>query len=738
MRELIGKIGKLCENHVEKIVLAIAGIISAWLLFTGVVFSPDVVQYENKSFTPGQIDEYVAKKIDKLRGAMDRVTNRTDETAYVPRLTGPVEPNDRVMSVLGNRPQPESFVALLQSPLSYLGSAAAASQPLVATPATAVAKYRLPAVPRLTDVAVDYLRASAYVPLGDVTLERPYAGGQTQVDDIDLVTVEAKFKIADLWQQFRAYFNGPEVQKEQWRDPSLAEPKFAALQLERQEILDNGLWSDWKSVPPSRVCPYKQLFQVIENARDLPTGGIAIRMARYDNMLITMALLQPESYQIASADEQWYPPSFHASFKRLQQQVEQDEKRKKSEDARNQANMAATTTTTTTTTRRGDNTRGGTTPQGGRGTTTARGGRGEGTTGDTGYGGGRTGGRGTTTGRGGRGDTATDTQTGRGTGRGNRGTTNNPYPQANDSQNLTNQGPSTAQVAIDFLNSQIVAPTSQTTGTNLATLKEPLLVWALDDTVEAGKTYRYRLRIGVFNPVAGTGHVDDRDSAKKDQVILWSDPSQVTPAISIRKKVYFFAKDVQDRTMTASFEVARYLRGYWRTTDKDFQVRPGDTIGKEIETQKERKDKKTTADATGRITGAGVRPEDLMTMGDRPLGLGVTATEPGDDMTPPKVDFSTNALLVDLVEVSDWGGVSGVHPRTYYDVLYTEDGTRIEHMPANSRNWPKWLSDAYQEIKVNALKDKKPLRPFGQVRSSGVDRNSPYPPYSPYPPTRGR
>ena len=100
MRELIGKIGKLCENHVEKIVLAIAGIISAWLLFTGVVFSPDGVKYGNKTYSPGQIDEQVAQKLEQLRGKMDRVANRTDDATYVPRLTGPIGPNDVAMSVL--------------------------------------------------------------------------------------------------------------------------------------------------------------------------------------------------------------------------------------------------------------------------------------------------------------------------------------------------------------------------------------------------------------------------------------------------------------------------------------------------------------------------------------------------------------------------------------------------------------------------------------------------------------
>jgi hypothetical protein len=723
MRELIAKIGRLCENHVEKIVLVIAGIISAWLFITGVVISPDVVKYDNKNVAVSRVDEQVAQKLDKLRGNMDRVTNRTDETPYVPRLTGPVEPNDPVMAVLGDRPEPKSFESLFHSPLAYLATAPASGQPTVHPADTGLARYRLPAIPRLIDVTAGYLRAAAYVPQAQVTLDHPYSAVQSQVDDVDLVTVEAKFNIADTFKLFQAYFNGSEVPREDWRDPCLAVPKFAAVQLERQEILDTGFWSDWTTVPPNRTCPYSQLFRIIDNVKDLPVGGIGMRMANYDSILITMALLQPDSYSIASADEQWYPPSYYDRFKRIQRQIEARERQKERDDARNQANNAAAAATPTG--RRGDTMRGGATGlQGGRGTMGGRGGQTGGDMYGGGYGG--RGGRGGMTGRGGAITPHLQGRAGatRGTGRGTRGATD-PYQQGYgygyDPMNPAAQGPSVAEVELDFLKNKII-PT-----TNLASLKEPLLIWRIDDTVRPGKTYRYRMRVGVFNPVAGTGHVAERDAARKDQVILWSDFTPATTPVAIYKKVYFFAKDVQERTNTASIEVARYLRGYWRTDD--FQVQPGETIGKEVETKKDRRQTRAAADATGRITGAGVRGDtmDLTLMNAGNMGLGLGAGQEVDEMNPPTIDFSTNALLVDLVPVADWTGAPNVHSRSYFDVLYTEDGTRIEHMPAMSRGWSRALADAYQEIKTNALKDKKALRTFSN-RGTGMEggRYSPY------------
>jgi hypothetical protein len=720
MRELIGKIGRLCENHVEKIVLTIAGIISAWLFITGVLFTRDVVQYGGKTIPVTRVDEEISQKIDKLRSAVDRVKNGARETKSVSRLNGPLDPNDPVMIVLGShRPQPKSFLALFHSPIDFIGASMKSGQAAVAQTqiASSGPRYRLPSIPRLTEVDLRYQRVAAYVPAIEVTPEKPYGSAQSEVADVDLVTVEAKLDIAGIYRQFREYFNGSEVQKAEWRDPCLAVPKFAALQLQRQEVLGTGLWSDWTTVPPSRVCPYRDLFQVIETVKELPVGGIGIRMTRYDSLLIATELLQPEPYQIASPDERWYPPSFYDRFKKVQRQIELAEKNKERETAKTQATTAAGGNATTTRGGRGDTTgRGAMTGQGGRAT---MGGRGGGMTGGDMYSG--------AGGRGGRGGQTADGQTGRSgtnargtTGRGGRGANEMYPPDGRDPRGLDGQqGPSIAEVEVDFRNSQIVPPSQQSgTGTDLAGLKDPILVWAIDDTAQPGKTYRYRMRVGLFNPVAGTGRVAERDVARKDQVILWSEFTPVTSPVAVLRKVYFFPGSIQEQTRTASIEVARYLRGYWRT--ESFQVRPGETIGKEVETAKKERKRPTAAEtAGGRITNQpGAGADALMNLNMGNLGLGVG--QEVDEQNPPTIDFSTNAMLVDMVPVTDWTIGSEARARSYFDLLYTEDGSRLEHMPVGSKNWSKAMADAREEIGANLRKDKKPLRPFGQV-GRGLD-----------------
>ena len=98
MKDLIAKIGHFCENHVEKIVLVIAGVISVWLFFTRVIFSPNVVMLQGKNFTPGQIDQYVyEQKAQELSAELQR--KRTGNSkVYTPKLTGAIDPCDPVIA----------------------------------------------------------------------------------------------------------------------------------------------------------------------------------------------------------------------------------------------------------------------------------------------------------------------------------------------------------------------------------------------------------------------------------------------------------------------------------------------------------------------------------------------------------------------------------------------------------------------------------------------------------------
>jgi hypothetical protein len=712
MKDLVAKIGRFCENHVEKIVLVLASAVFVWLFFTRVIFSPNVVTLQGKNFAPGQIDRYVyEEKAQELNARMSRPSGGNAKV-YTPRLTADIDPCDPVIAGVIDRPLPKGFMGLLESPLSFIdagGIRKTTSAAVARRSAEASRKYRLPIIPDVTGVAVSHMRAAAYVPVQEVTVQAAYDAGNSEPNDIDLVTVEARFNTTALYRAFQASFNGVDVQKEEWRDPCLADPTFAAVQVQRQELREDGSWGDWKAIPRSRVESNRDLLEVIERVEDLPPGGVDVRMMQFDRKPITLGLLQPDSYQIASAEEDWFPPSFYDKFKDLQKKMDAEERKEQRDQERGQDD-------------RGMAGRDGGGRAGGNQMTMGRGGR-AGTTGRGQAGVGDTGMRG---GRGGRaGQTGDPAMTGGRGGRGSRGGRGGDDGYG-DMYGMPGMGPdgrrkaSTDEVYFDLREEML------NFRTDLSKSEKPILVWAFDDTAKPGKTYRYRIRVGVFNPVAGTGQLVDRDMDKNNQVILWSRFSEVTKPVAIPRMVYLFAKNVQDKTKTATVEVARYKLGYWRT--EDFQVRPGESIGKEKEPKDSDKERGRDRERERRLAmmnQAGGRISDPRGGGmmDDPMYTMQTVEDPSK---PKIVDYTTGAVLVDLVEVNDWGDAPNLRPRTYHDMLYTSDGAVIEHMPVNLPNWPKDVSEAYQVVQSEKRKEPKPFRAFTKSTRGRGGMQDPY------------
>ena len=117
--------------------------------------------------------------------------------------------------------------------------------------------------------------------------------------------------------------------------------------------------------------------------------------------------------------------------------------------------------------------------------------------------------------------------------------------------------------------------------TNFSEMLDPLVLWAHDDTVEEDKTYRYRMRLGVFNPIVGTNQLNGQNKQTKNNVVLWSDFSEVTKPVEIPLTLYFFPRDLQETTKSLTVTVSRYVLGYWYS--KDFTVKTGEMIGRVVE-----------------------------------------------------------------------------------------------------------------------------------------------------------
>lgn len=104
--------------------------------------------------------------------------------------------------------------------------------------------------------------------------------------------------------------------------------------------------------------------------------------------------------------------------------------------------------------------------------------------------------------------------------------------------------------------------------------KVPAL-WFHDDTVEPGKTYRYRMRIKLWNRYVGLLRAM-KDSEQAKQVVVTGDWSVPSEPITVRPSSYYFLSSGQEPDV-ASFDVWKWRKGRWHR--QRFDVKPGNVIG---------------------------------------------------------------------------------------------------------------------------------------------------------------
>ncbi|HUT47100.1 MAG TPA: hypothetical protein VMX36_12505 [Sedimentisphaerales bacterium] len=680
----ISSIGSFFEEHVEKIILVIVGLVCAWLLITRVILSPNTVSWDDRNFSPSAIDDYVYGEAQRLRQKLNEPPDQLDP--YKPKVG--------------------EFLALLNSSVNNVDTTLWPVVPYELVAGADVAGiYSLPRIGEVNDVAVEHIRAVAYVPIDEVTPETPYDKAGNEPNDIDLITVEAKLDISELYDKFNESFI--EDVEEERADPCLAKPIFAAVNLQRQELNSDGTWSDWQNVPRTKTDHYQKLFQIIEDIQDLPPGGLKVQMLQFDDKQVQIDLLQPQAYQIASAKEEWFPPVLHRRFLDLQKKETLEERRDAKETEREKREKELEDKRS----RRADS-RTGTT---GRTSRTGSGLSSSGGVGDM-YGGGGTNTRSrdrsrssqsTTTGRLTEGGRSTTDR--RRSSRNRTGTTDpmmdTPGIYGNERLGDVRGGtlrraPSINDVYYDF------DEVALNRLTDFAKLREPMLFWHHDDTVEPKKTYRYRIRLGVFNPVAGTNQLSEQDISQKNKVVLWSDFSDVTEPVEIPGRSYFFARDIQEAAKTITVTVSRYVLGHWYS--EDFKVSKGEAIGDVIETEIEK-------EKPQRGRGAGGRGADYL--GDRFSAL---ARPEEKTNVPESIDYSTGAVMVDAMSINDWWGDSTRRTRHYYDMLFSFDGINIEHMPVGTTYWSKDMQTVFNYIAKLEREPQEPFKDFGSGRRRGA------------------
>jgi hypothetical protein len=606
--------GNIIEEHIEKAVLVIAVLLSVYIMIAFVIRSPGI-EIDGKELRPGQIDTYISEKAERLRQQLSR------------------EPNTSI----AYEPCSPSFIKMLSG--SWTLDTSIVWPVPRAMEARIVRRYRIPKVGEVNNISVEHIRAAAHAAKVEITPENANKAESYEVQDIDLVTVEGKFDLGPLIDRFKESFAG-ETLPEEWRDEELARPVFAAVGLERQQLGEDGQWSRWDAVPRAKIEPEAKLFNIPEETNELPGGGITVEILKMAAPARQARLLQPEPYQIASGDDDWFPPTLHKKYLAILHDIELQERREAIATAKEQE-----------ATRRPERrTRGDRAPAGGGG--------------------------------GGSMDAMMRAMTGMGGGGGAAPTTSTrtsrrerrPDQSAAEKERQRPVRQNTEPTLSNELDEMLLS------NKDISKIREPITFWAYDDTVSPGGTYRYRVRMGVFNPVAGMGQVREEDKVFANKVILWGAFSKATDAVEIPKRLYFFPMNVNETTKSVDWMVSKYMMGYWYSDQ--FSTKRGESIGKRSD----------------------VRPESNQ-----------TEQENTEAQIPEQIDYTTGAVLLDVAATQDWTGGKNLSARPYFNVLYSYDGSKIEETAAKVINWPDNLRARYNEIKSLEKKKKEPLRKWSNT-----------------------
>jgi hypothetical protein len=137
---MLKKRGNVFEEHIEKAILVVVGVACAYVLVRYVLLSPNVVTYDNRKFTPGQLDIYIEGQSEKIKERLNGVAAEMNKT-YEPCSPVFIAKMDCTLEVDMNIvwPVPSSVEMKFEK------------------------RYRIPEVGQVKDVAAEHIRAAKYI-----------------------------------------------------------------------------------------------------------------------------------------------------------------------------------------------------------------------------------------------------------------------------------------------------------------------------------------------------------------------------------------------------------------------------------------------------------------------------------------------------------------------------------------------------------------------------------------------
>jgi len=478
-----------------------------------------------------------------------------------------------------------------------------------------------------------------------------------QTQEVDFVTVEATFPMSQVRSLFQQAFTNAQM-KEPVAHP---EPIVASVELQRSQLLPNGSWSPWQRVSRLDLEPDAIPELQSENFQDYSVEQYNAILKLRGESIKQKRVLQPVPYALVTG-EPWLPPT-----ERAKQREEEEKARKALAVGPDRA---------------------------------------------------RTTGRPTLPGmaRPGRIATAPGLRTNRqatrdrpptmryrgeeeeaGYSRGGRGSV-----YRGEEEEFGDRGYSRFPGSIPHtrVSSQAVAEAQE------YLKQEEVTLWAHDGTVVPGVVYRYQMRLGFFNPIAGTDRFLPADREYKNQIILWTDFLPNTPAeykyVQVDKRVLFFPRTASaGEKAVATVDVFRQHEGKWY--QRPYTVIPGSMIGG-IDPPVEKK-KSTPALRTTTGRGRPATAPGVMQSRNNPLALA----------EPEKIDFRTGVTIIDITPKSDhWyssGSGNSLNKQSTSDLVYRDVDGYVKRLPVDNRCWPKEIRQKRSDIMKIIRESSKKLIP---------------------------
>jgi len=220
---------------------------------------------------------------------------------------------------------------------------------------------------------------------------------------------------------------------------------------------------------------------------------------------------------------------------------------------------------------------------------------------------------------------------------------------------------------------------------------DEIMVRALDFTVEQNTTYRFRIRVVVYNPNRGREDVSPGvDTASAELFGPWSEPTgEVTMPPDVA--TYAIAKEppVQKKLEQVSYEVARWEPETGVTVVKRFTAGPGDLIG-----------------------------------GEPPRTTEIPSSE-GKGKQSKKVDFNSHQLVLDAMggnqPIPQIGAGAGLLPIPVLSLVVNPDGSVVIRSQAHDLHDPvrRDMAENYTRELKESDKKRQSAQGFEFAGSSG-------------------